>query len=74
MSEGKQLLAVALATLAMITGVVATLVISGNVRHRAELETRRECFASNERIAKTWAAAQATGYRRPDSLSDCSWR
>lgn len=73
MSEGKQLAAV-LGTLAVITAIVAILAISEDARTRADLETRRECFASNERIAKTWAAAEATGLIRPDSLSSCSWR
>lgn len=62
--------------IAVILGWLCAAVISISVtsayRTRIELDTRKDCFASNERIAATLATSK-DGFRSTE-LNRCDWR
>lgn len=70
MTSGTTILRVASWALIVMSIWIGVIVTVGAARARAELDTRKECFASNERMAKTLANSQ----HMPMQLNSCNWR
>lgn len=60
----------------LVVGLVSVGRVIDQYQLKAEVEIRRECFASNERIAKTWAGANdVKGVSiLPSTLNSCGGR
>lgn len=74
--NSEHILTLAKWVIVLVVGLVSVGRVIDQYHFKAELEARRECFASNERIAKTWAAAnEGEGVSiRPSTLNNCGGR
>lgn len=59
---------ITLATL--FVALMAVIVAGGVVKHTQVMETRKQCYASNERIAQTFKGSKEDAFMRLE-LNDC---
>ena len=58
------------AIVALFVALIAVIVAGGMVRHTQVMETRKQCYASNERIAQTFKGSKEDAFMRLE-LNDC---
>lgn len=59
-----------IALVALFVALMAVVTAGGVVRHTQVMETRKQCYASNERIAQTFKGSKEDAFMRLE-LNDC---
>lgn len=59
-----------IAIVALFVALIAVIVAGGMVKHTQVMETRKQCYASNERIAQTFKGSKEDAFMRLE-LNDC---
>lgn len=53
-----------IAIVALFVALIAVIVAGGMVKHTQVMETRKQCYASNERIAQTFKGSKEDAFMR----------
>lgn len=59
-----------IALVALFVALMAVVTAGGMVKHTQALEVRKQCYASNERIAQTFKGSKEDAFLRLE-LNDC---